>query len=84
MSNVEIIDELFEPVAACLTPDVARKLAALRASQVVQARLDDFAEKSTEGRLTPAERSDYESYLRGMNFIAVLQAQARRVLAQQT
>jgi hypothetical protein len=32
MSHVEILDELFEPLAACLTPDVASKLAALRAS----------------------------------------------------
>ncbi len=83
MSHVEILEELLEPVGACLTPEVAGRLVALRAAPCVQARLDEFADRSTEGTLTAAERSEYESYLRGMNFIAILQAQARRVLTQQ-
>jgi hypothetical protein len=83
MSNVEILAELLEPVGACLTPEVARRLVAVRAAPTVQARLDDLAERSTAGTLTVAERSEYESYVRAMNYIAVLQAQARRVLAQQ-
>lgn len=83
MSNAPsaIVDKLFEPVGRCLTPDVARKIAALRATDEVQSRLDELADKSTEGTLTAAERQEYEIYVRAVNFIGVLQAQARKLLA---
>ena len=80
-SNSAVLDELFEPVGRCLTPDVARRIAALRASPQVQLKLDDFAEKSTEGTLTSDERDEYEMCVRAINFIGILQAKARAVIA---
>ena len=77
-----VLDELFEPVSRCLTPDVARRIAALRASPLVQETLDELAEKSTEGTLTEDERDKYETYVRAINFIGVLQAKARTVIAE--
>ena len=76
-----VLDELFDPVSRCLTPDVARRIAGLRASPHVQETLDELAEKSTEGTLTDAERADYETYVRAINFIGLLQAKARAVIA---
>ena len=82
MSNSsDVLDELFEPVSRCLTPDVARRIAGLRAPPQVQQTLDKLAEKSTEGTLTDAERADYETYVRAINFIGLLQAKARAVIA---
>ena len=81
MSPIEALEELFDPVGECLTPEVASKLVALRASPKIQARMDELAEKSNDGTLTVEERALYESYLRGINFIGVLQAKARRVLS---
>ena len=81
-SNSAVLDEVFEPVSRCLTPDVARRVAALRASPRVQETLDDFAEKSTAGTLTEDERDKYETYIRAINFIGVLQAKARSVIAE--
>ena len=77
-----VLDELFEPVSRCLTPDVARRIAALRASPLVQETLDELAEKSTEGTLTEDERDKYETYVRAINFIGILQAKARTVIAE--
>src|SRR5437588_6058743 len=48
-SNTAVLDKLFDPVTECLTPDVARRLAGLRASPDVQARLDDLADKCSDG-----------------------------------
>lgn len=76
-----VLDELFDPVSRCLTPDVARRIAGLRASPQVQQTLDDLAEKSTEGTLTDTERADYETYVRAINFIGLLQAKARAVIS---
>ena len=81
MMPTEVLEELFDPVGECLTPDVASKLVALRAPPRVQARIDELADKCSDGALTPEERSVYESYLRAINFIRVLQAKARRVQA---
>ncbi len=81
-SNSAVLDERFEPVSRCLAPDVARRIAALRASPQVQETLDDLAEKSTEGTLTDDERDKYETYIRAINFIGVLQPKARAVIAK--
>jgi hypothetical protein len=43
----------------------------------LQARIDNLAERCNEGSLTPAERDEYETYVRFGNFIAILQAKAR-------
>ena len=47
------------------------------ASPEVQARIDELAEKSTEGEITAEEQAEYDSYIHAIDFIAVLQAQAR-------
>ena len=75
-----IIDRLLTPVADCLTPDVARHLVTLRAPADVQARLDELADKSTEGQLSADERAEYESAVAAIEFISVLQARARRLI----
>ena len=79
-SNSAVLDELIEPVARCFTPEVARRIVSLRAPADLQARLDDLADKCSEGTLTPDEHQRYEAYVRGMNFIGVLQSSARALL----
>jgi predicted transcriptional regulator len=75
-----VLDQLFDPVTQCLTPEVAQRIASLRASDKVQERLDELADKSSEGSLSPAERAEYETWVRAINFLGVLQAKARRVV----
>jgi hypothetical protein len=72
--------QLLEPVGACFTPEVAARVANLQASPEVQARIDELAEKTTEGEITTEEQAEYDSYIHAVDFIAVLQAQARLVL----
>ena len=79
-----IIARLLTPVGDCLTPDVARHLVDLHASADVQARLDELADKSTEGQLSAEERAEYETAVAAIEFISVLQSQARRLLNQPT
>lgn len=75
-----ILAHLLDPVGQCLTPEVARALVNLRADPTVQARLDELAEKCTEGTLSAEEQSEYETYVHAIDFIAALQAQARDIL----
>jgi len=71
---------LLEPVGRCLTPEVATALVNLRADPAVQTRIDELADKCTEGALSAVEQSEYETYMHAIDFIAVLQAQARSLL----
>ena len=79
-TEITLLDRLLEPVSRCLTPEAAQQLVALRADPAVQSRIDTLADKSTEGQLTDTERDEYETYVRAIDFIAVLQAKARRLL----
>lgn len=75
-----ILGRLLEPVGHCLTPEGARELVNLKVDDVVQARLEALADKCTEGELSDDERIEYETYVRAIEFIGVLQAHARRML----
>jgi hypothetical protein len=47
----------------------------------MQARIEELADKCTEGTLSEEERQEYDSMMRVGNFVAILQAKARRLLA---
>jgi hypothetical protein len=78
--NTTILARLLDPVGRCLTPEVAKALVNLRADPSVQARIDELADKCTDGTLSTEEQAEYEIYVHAVDFIAVLQAQARSLL----
>ena len=78
--DMSILAQFLAPLEECLTPELARKIAALQASPEVQARIDELADKCNEGELTPEETTEYTSYVDAIDLITVLQAQARDVL----
>jgi hypothetical protein len=47
---------------------------------VVQKRIEELADKNTEGELSSEERDEYETYVRANEIIAILQAKARAIL----
>jgi hypothetical protein len=74
------LDRLVDPVVNTFTPEVAKALVRLRADPQLQARMDELAEKCNEGQLTPEEREEYETSVRFANYLAIIQAKARRLL----
>ena len=82
MTTASVLDRLLDPVGQSLTPDGARALLAIRADEDTQARIDELADKCTEGTLTAAERGEYEAYVAAIDLVTILQAKARRVLAR--
>ncbi len=77
-----MIERLLAPVSESLNAEAARKLVRLKADRPTQARVDALAVKANEGELSAAERSEYERLVTAGNLIAILQAQARLILAQ--
>ncbi len=78
------LDRLLEPLVASLSPDVAAKLADLRADEAMQSRIDYLADRANEGLLTREEREEYAAYLHAIDVIAVLQAKARSLVRRQS
>ncbi|HEV3263334.1 MAG TPA: hypothetical protein VG013_41245 [Gemmataceae bacterium] len=80
--DTPVLDRLLDPLGRILTPEVAHRLVRLRFDQKAQARINKLARKCNEGKLTEAERSEYETYVFAIDFIAILQAKARALLKQ--
>ena len=74
------LDRLLAPAGNSMPEEVARWLVGLRADSELQARLDELADKNTEGVITPVELAEYDEYLRAAEVIAVLQSKARSAL----
>jgi hypothetical protein len=82
MGTATVLDRIFDPISEVLTPESAQRLVAWRADEPTQRRLDELGDKCNEGALTAAEHDEYETYVRVIDFIGILQAKARAVLAR--
>lgn len=80
MQLASALGHMLDPV---ITPEVARRLVALRADPGIAKRVLELGEKSNEGKLTTEEREEYEAYIAANDVIAIMQAKARQVLRQQ-
>ena len=74
-------DRATDPLLPFITRDHAEALVAHRGHPPLRNRIDELASKNTEGELTEGERAEYEGYVRANNFLAILQAKARKLLA---
>ena len=72
-----LVDRLLEPLSRCIRGEGELELLNLHADTELQARIDELADKCDEGLVTPEERTEYETYVRFGNFVAILQAKAR-------
>jgi len=72
------------PVMEIVSPSEAEQIIAFKPDPALQARIEELACKSTEGRLSDAERAEYLGYVRANKFVAILQRQARQLIEDQS
>jgi len=77
-----VLDGILDPVTGAFSREVAEALVNLRANETAQARISQLADKCNEGSISADERTEYESYVRAIDLISVLQAKARAWLAK--
>ncbi|MEZ5300361.1 MAG: hypothetical protein R3F11_06800 [Verrucomicrobiales bacterium] len=82
MSVQPVLEQLIHPFGDCLTPEVARRIAALRAPLELQEKMEEFADRSSEGLLTDAEAEEYRALVSAGTIFALLQAEAREVASR--
>jgi hypothetical protein len=80
VKNAAFLDRLVDPLSECLTPESARKLLALNADAILQARVDDLADRHSQGLLTAEEQAEYGKYVSYSTFVAILKSKARQLL----
>jgi hypothetical protein len=81
---VELLGRVLAPLGRCLTTDSAKEILSLRAGASARRRLERLAAKSDAGTLTPEERAEYLLFVEVGDLVALLQAKARRHLAEQS
>ncbi len=79
--DMSAFDRATDPVVRIFSADQARQLAEYRSDAALQSRIEELAEKSNEGQLTDKERAEYAGYVQANKFVAMLQVQARKLLA---
>jgi hypothetical protein len=84
MSTTSYLDLYLDPLTEAFTPEVAQRIVNLRASQKVQARAAELAEKSNLGTLSAEEETEYKDFVDAVDIIGILQAKARKYLSQQS
>ena len=74
---------VLSPLASSLDRAGLESLVRFRADQQTQDRVDELAEKCNDGTLSLAEEREYDSYVETSRFIAILKAEAKRILDSQ-
>jgi len=64
-------DRGVRPMLEIVLPEKADAVIGFRADPELQARIEELAQKSTEGKLTEDERGEYAGYVRANKFIAI-------------
>jgi hypothetical protein len=80
----EILEQVIEPGSAGMSPETAEALLRFRFNAAAAARMNELAEKNRRGTIEPAERALLERYQRVGNFLNLIHAKARCVLAEPT
>ena len=77
-----LLGRVIEPLGRCLTPASAREILKLRADKAASRRVEALAAKCDAGTLSPEEHAEYRLFVEVGDLVAILQAKARRYLAE--
>jgi hypothetical protein len=75
-----ILEQMVDPITRTFTREAAEEIVNLRVDLETQRRIDELADKCSEGTLTSEERSEYQEYVSYFNLLSVLQGRAKTFL----
>lgn len=74
---VSILRRLIDAGQGSLSPEAARSILQIQFSEADQARVRDLASRSNDGKLTPEEAAEYDSFLAADDVLSQWQSKAR-------
>lgn len=81
--TLSTLDRLLDPVAECLTPEVAQRITEVETDPEIVRRLEELRTKANLGTLSDAERAQYEEFVEGLDLLSILKSKARARLEKQ-
>lgn len=79
LSENTAFDRGVMPILQMVLPERVDPLLEYQPDAALAARIEELADKSTEGELTEEERAEYAGYVRANKFVAILKRQAERL-----
>jgi hypothetical protein len=76
-----VADALF-PLVSSFDDASLESLVQFRAGEKTQQKFDALSERASDGTLTPAEEREYQSLVSASAVVAVMQAEAEKLLTQ--
>lgn len=83
-TDTSALERLLSPLASSLDEPALRSLIGYRADASTQQRVDELAEKCNAGKLSSSEEEEYQTLVDASRVIAVLKAEAKKVLSSQS
>lgn len=80
LSEITAFERGVRPLLQIVLRDRAETVLNFRPDPALQSRIEELAERSTEGELSEEERAEYEGYIRANKFITILHRQALQLL----
>ena len=77
-----VLSGLLEPLARCFTRASASEISELQPDEPMRRHMETLAEKCDDGRLSAEERAEYLLLVDLGDWMALLQARARKFLAE--
>lgn len=77
-SEMAILRRVVDPEQPFLSEEAARAILRLDFSAADRARMNQLAAKNRDGKLTPTEEQELNSYIRVGQTLGILQSKARR------
>jgi hypothetical protein len=78
------LERILAPLADCLTPESAEKVARFQVDADTRIRIDELAAKANEGAISDAERAEYLDFVEAMDLIGIFQDKARQILVRRS
>ena len=70
---------MVDPICRALTPTAAKSILTVRADDETQQRIDELANKCSEGTLSSEESLEYREFVSIFAILTILQARARTI-----
>lgn len=83
ISNRAFIETMIDPLAKCFDHEAARRVAKLKVTPQVKARIDYLGGLAKKNKLTFEEEAEYSNLMRYRMFVTVLKSKARLQLASE-
>jgi hypothetical protein len=77
------LEKMIEQLSDCFTSDSAKRLLKMRADPILRKHMEEFADKSSSGTLTPDEYQEYGACVKLDTFVSILKSKLRQRLARE-